>query len=266
MTDTWKCAYCGPTTEPRTREHLFPRALHQRLQAANNARHIFWLRRLDKDVVGEPTLKDVCRRCNNGFMSYLDAYICREFDDQFSVIRQRHEKVTFKYDFHRLKRWLLKMAYNSARIHGAPDTFALEALLPYIRGEDDRLGRSVRLFLQLMYPAPIPAAERASLGGEDEVPEIWEPRLNRVGISEVTVVGVGRKLVRHVALQSYTFVLAYSNPADGAAANKEFVSEFLKQAPWAVEIKASQEQVSLICDGANSWEQFRQSRLNTLAE
>ncbi|MEC5325800.1 hypothetical protein [Aurantimonas sp. A3-2-R12] len=266
MTDTWECAYCGLTREPRTREHLFPTALHQRLQKANKASHVFWLRRLGKDIKGEPSLKDVCRRCNNGFMSDLDAYICREFDDQFSVIRQRYEKVTFTYDFHRLKRWLLKMAYNSARIHLAPDTFALKALLPYTRGENDRLGRSVRLFLQLSYPAPIPAAERVRLGSEDEVPEIWEPRLNRVGISEVAIAGMGRKLIRHVALQSYTFMLAYSKPTDGAAANKEFAYEFLKRAPGAVEIKASQMQVSTIGDGANSWDQFRQSRVNALVD
>jgi hypothetical protein len=60
--------------------------------------------------------------------------------------------------------------------------------------------------------------------------------------------------------------VAYSNPADGAAANKEFAYEFLKRAPWAMEIKASQTQVSTICDGANSWDEFRQSRVNKLAD
>ncbi|TPM41392.1 HNH endonuclease [Mesorhizobium sp. B2-3-4] len=259
MADLWECAYCGLTDAPRTREHLFPTALHRRLQECNKVGHVFWLRRLDKDVKGEPTLKDVCSRCNNGYLSDLDAYICREFDSQFSTIRQRFEKVLFSYDFHLLKRWLLKMAYNSARIHSAPDTFALKAVLPYIRGENDHLGRSVRLFLQLAYPAPIPPAERARLGGE-EVPEIWEPRLNRVGITEVTVEGIGRKIIRHVALQSYTFMLAYSNPADGASANKEFAAEFLKRAPAAVEVKASQSEVATVCDGINSWDQFRQSR------
>jgi hypothetical protein len=73
-------------------------------------------------------------------------------------------------------------------------TFALKALLPYIRGEDERLSRSARLFLQLSYPALIPAAERASFGSKDEVPEIWEPRLNSVGISEVTIMGWGANL------------------------------------------------------------------------
>ncbi|MER9891910.1 hypothetical protein NKJ40_07360 [Mesorhizobium sp. M0119] len=192
MADIWECAYCGPTTSQRTKEHLFPKALHRRLQEANNAKHIFWLLRLDKEVAGEPTIKDVCEWCNSGFMAKLDDYICQEFDGQFATIRQHYEKVTFNYDFHPLKRWLLKMAYNSARLHSSADTFALKAVLPYIRGENNHLGRSVRLFLQLSYPGPISAEERAELGG-DEVPEVWEPRLNRAGLSEVKIEGWGGK-------------------------------------------------------------------------
>jgi hypothetical protein len=62
----------------------------------------------------------------------------------------------FDYDYHRLKRWLLKMSFNSARIHAAKDEFVFPPLLPYILGKSESLGRSVQLYVQLSYPGEIP--------------------------------------------------------------------------------------------------------------
>ncbi|RUW45127.1 hypothetical protein EOA32_34940 [Mesorhizobium sp. M1A.F.Ca.ET.072.01.1.1] len=230
---------------------------------ANKVSQVFWLRRIEKAVVDDPTIKDVCRVCDNGFMSDLDSYICQLFDGQFSIIRQRYEQVRFTYDFHMLKRWMLKMAYNSARIHNARDTFALKAVLPYIRGEDNQLGRSVRMFLQLAHPAPIPPNERAALGG-DEVPQIWEPRLNRAGLAIVNIPHLGSKIIRMVSLQSYGFFLAFADPAGGASAGNQFADAFLKRWPNAAEIKASENHVNVICDGSDSWESIKDARRYSL--
>src|SRR4051812_11135562 len=119
------CAFCEqPGT--MTREHLWPAALHARLFAANNqSQSAFWLRRLGKAIPAEPQIRDVCARCNNGALSELDTYICELFDRSFIHMPARDELVSFDYDYHRLKRWLLKMSYNSARIHSAPDLEAL---------------------------------------------------------------------------------------------------------------------------------------------
>jgi hypothetical protein len=51
------------------------------------------------------------------FLSQLDGYICALFDRYFIYLCQRHATVRFEYDYHRLKRWLLKMSFNSARVH-----------------------------------------------------------------------------------------------------------------------------------------------------
>jgi hypothetical protein len=100
------CAYCG-SEGTLTREHLWPASLHRRLVEANSqSGNLFWLRRINKEIEGEPTLKDVCVACNNGVLSHLDAYICQLFDRYFARIVQRHERVQFRYDYHLLKRSL----------------------------------------------------------------------------------------------------------------------------------------------------------------
>lgn len=144
-----RCAFCDNPGQI-TREHLWPAGLHERLRTANgDSESSFWLRRTDSEFAGGPTLKDVCQTCNNGVLSILDSYICELFDRYFATILERGQKVRFEYDHHRLKRWLLKMCFNSARIHHSNDEFAYLPLLPYIRGEDDALGRSVQLYVQL---------------------------------------------------------------------------------------------------------------------
>ncbi len=76
-----------------------------------------WLRGLNKELKSEPTIKDVCDTCNNVTLGRLDDYVCNLFDTQFIDIPQRGNSVTFRYEYHSLKRWLLKISFNSARLH-----------------------------------------------------------------------------------------------------------------------------------------------------
>jgi hypothetical protein len=155
------------------------RSLHQRLiNTRENKNSLFWLAKIKKEIPSEPTVRDVCASCNNVTLSALDGYICELFDRSFVNILNRHERVEFEYDHHRLKRWLLKICFNSARIHSSADIIVFPPLLPYIRGESDVLGRSVQLFCQLSYPAEVPDE---FLEPEDERPVIVRPDIHRVG-------------------------------------------------------------------------------------
>src|SRR5688572_8163074 len=108
------CAYCGEPGVP-TKEHLWPASLHRRPLAVNSqSKNIFWLARLRREIPSEPQIRDVCARCNNGVLSELDKYICEVFDKSFAKVLARHERVRFEPDYHLLKRWLLKMSFNSA--------------------------------------------------------------------------------------------------------------------------------------------------------
>lgn len=229
------CAFCG-SEGSLTREHLWPASLHRRPVAANqNTGNLFWLRRIDREVQGEPTLRDVCDLCNNGVLSDLDAYVCRLFDRYFVRILQRYERVNFEYDYHLLKRWLLKMSYNSARIHNSIDLFA--------------------------YPGKLPPDR---LGGADlvDAPSTWEPQDNRCGHMYFNVAGVGQKVLRAVHLRSYSFFLAFFEPGGKSATLKHFTETFLSIVSASALLLPTRPRMELFCDGMDAWDSIDGAREN----
>lgn len=257
------CAYCKrPGT--LTREHLWPASLHSRLLAVNEqSENIFWLARLRREIPSEPQIRDVCANCNNGVLSKLDNYICGLFDERFRKILARDERVLFEPNYHLLKRWLLKMSFNSARIHNSPDREALEKLLPYILGVNERLGRSVQLFVQLLYPEIPPPAELTP-SSQDNEEMLFEPAGNRVGFMYFQAPGIGKKLLRAVHLRSFSFFLAYWRPERGRQEQADFEAVFTKQWTGAVLLRPSQGTLELVCNGMGAWASFRDSRVNRL--
>lgn len=257
------CAYCGQQ-RPLTREHLWPLKLHDRLRKANQQDgDLFWLRRIDKDIPNQPVIRDVCSVCNNEALSALDAYICRLFDDAFVNLRKRYERVTFAYDYHLLKRWLLKLSYNSARVHGADDLFALRGVVPYIMDQDPRSGRSVDLFVHLVHPEEVPEKDRSPIVPKN-LPEICVPTDHRVG-HFIFRSYRGRKVLRAVHLRSFSSFLAFADPAASSRAEQhEFRRAFLDSLPFLRLLGASSSQVVLECDGMGAWQSFQDARLNRL--
>lgn len=251
------CAYCG-SMAPLTREHLWPAALHRRLiDVSNEKRNRFWLAKIMKEIPSEPTVRDVCAQCNNTVLSSLDEYICQLFDRSFVHIPDRHERVTFDYDYHRLKRWLLKMCFNSARIHNSIDVIAFPPLLPYIVGSSNSLGRAVQLFAQLSYPAEIP---EEYVDTDDERPTIYYPTMNRVGNAWFAAPGIGRKMLRAVHLQSFSFYLAFWRPGERREEIDTFTGMFLQRNPATVLLRASKTRGVLVCNGMNAWESVSEAR------
>lgn len=253
------CAYCKKPATP-TKEHLWPAALHRRLYSANNQTHnSFWLARLRRDIPAEPQIRDVCAHCNNVVLSELDSYICNLFDSTLINIVERNQEVTFEHDYHLLKRWLLKMSYNSSRIHNSLDREALECLLPYILGEDERLGRSVQLFVQLVYPEEMDEHELDE-SSTSSGRRLFEPSMHRVGHMFFRAHGIGEKVLRAVHLRSYSFFLAYWPPDGGRAEQDDFDNVFTTCVRAARLLRPSQSSVCLTCNGMGAWQSFRESR------
>ena len=256
------CAYCK-ASGTLTREHLWPAALHSRLVAADEqSSNTFWLARLQKEIPNEPQIRDVCANCNNVILSKLDAYICCLFDNTLVHIREQHERVHFEYDYHLLKRWLLKLCFNSGRIHSSRDLFALDAVLPYIMGKSDIIGKSVQLFLQLSFPEIIPE-EDIHVNVPPERPIICRPTMNRVGHSLFRVPGVGEKLLRTVHLRSFTFYLAFFKPNEKRGVSDDFADCFSRYTR-AVLLRPSQPKIELVCNGIGAWTSVKNSRSNKL--
>jgi hypothetical protein len=180
-------------------------------------------------------------------------------------ILQRKERVSFEYDYHLLKRWLIKMTFNSARIHSSIDLFAYPLLLPYINGESTAAGRSTQLYIQLSYPGIVPP-ERLACRDLEHAPAIWAPSENRVGFMYFNAPGVGRKLLRAVHLRSYSFYLAFFAPSENPAVTKDFASVFQSTLRTTVLLLASRQRADLVCDGADAWESIYAARANSLIE
>lgn len=259
MANRKQCAYCGSTDRKLTKEHLWPQALHQRLQKARgDDQHLFWLSRLDKEIKTEPQLRDICHVCNNGVLSQLDEYICKLWDQCFSKIHEFGSFVSFSYDYNLLCRWLLKLCYNSARIHKF-DEFIYPPLAPYILNGSEPAAE-FRLFLEIIPPGLISIAELKKMGMPSDKPLRWEPDYHRLGHAQFTASDGRKKILRAVHLRSYCFSIAFFEPGAKEAEINEFLSIFLLQKQDVKYIPPGSTAVSLMCNGVNAWDSLRGSR------
>jgi hypothetical protein len=171
--------------------------------------------------------------------------------------------VKFEFDYHLLKRWLLKMAFNSARIHSSADVFVYAPLRNYLRGSANVEGRSVYLYLQLSYPGVVPIARLADPQLQD-APAVWKPQNHRVGLMNFEVPGLGRKILRVIHLRSYSFFLAFFEPGMKRSVATDFSNAFLASMRGMVLLRPSQPRINLLCNGADAWRSFDGARENAL--
>lgn len=254
------CAYCRQPGM-MTQEHLWPACLHRRnFEANDQTEKLFFLARFNKDVSREPRIRDVCATCNNVVLSKLDDYICQLFDRTLIRSHNRHEVVQFDFDYHLLKRWLLKMCFNSARINkNTRDLDVLESVLPYIMGANQLLGRSIQLFVHLTYPEQVPAEDlRPAYAGEQ--PVIVVPNINRVGHIQFAVPGIGKRILRAVHLRAYSFFLAFYRRNEQRSVQDSFSKDFTMHMDATVLLRPSRQHISLECNGMGAWTSQRGAR------
>lgn len=132
--NTKKCAYCGRTDVKLTREHILPDFIKRMLPTygTNRSKASKW-----KVHRQSPVIRDVCFICNNGVLSDLDNYGAELFENYFKTLVPLAEgPIVFRYDYHKMLRWLLKLSYNDARTYGA-SLKEHDLLIPYIMGKEE---------------------------------------------------------------------------------------------------------------------------------
>lgn len=253
------CAFCDRDVPRLTKEHLWPAALHTRISEANalpGDRYQFYLKKIDKTIAGEPQIKDVCATCNNGPLSMLDGYVCQLWDECFHRIVPAGAQIAFRYDYHLLVRWLLKICFNAARMHDS-DVRHLRACREYIL-KGDRHPDHVVAHVQLTVPSPMSADALAFAREHGIMEEEFEPRLNRVGhLGYRTRFGYGR-IVRAVHLQSFVFLIhLYPENVEEARRRAE-LRDFAQRFPYAKRLKVSSgtKGTTLICRGLDALESY----------
>lgn len=146
------CAYCGKEGK-MTREHVIPDGF---IRSMNLERQIIWLNKAPTRVIeAEIKIKDVCNKCNNETLSELDDYALRLIKSYNSKIEISTSKSSFKYNYEKLTRWLMKVCYNSARANDTKSDVAIyKDYINYIVGKEpsDEKLRFYMGFLDLNYP------------------------------------------------------------------------------------------------------------------
>src|SRR5215831_8818054 len=94
---------------------------------------------------------------NNKVFYNLKNYICRLFDTSLIYILERYQKVVPEYDYHVIKRWLLEMCFNSARVNASIDQHpSFPSLLLYILGQSETIRARCNSLCNYRMPATSP--------------------------------------------------------------------------------------------------------------
>lgn len=192
------CVYCG-ANGPLTREHGIPAWLYE--QTSDQTEQFF--ARKDDFVDTELQIRDVCHTCNHERLGQLDSSARALYDRHLQHYVGRGDSVEFKYDFDELARWLLKVAYNVARINGNGHE-EFEPFVQYIwRGTPRPMKFSV--FVQILIPTQVPEHIQRQTGEREFLP-------NSIRIGKASESPYWRfDLCRRVGVKSYDFRIVGSN-------------------------------------------------------
>lgn len=144
------CAFCFQNNK-LTREHVWPKGILKRFPTYRGR----FFEKADKVIDSDHVIKDVCVTCNNGVLSELDAYGCMLLDSYFHKVAEPGFKVPFEYDYDNLVKWLLKIAYNTARTSANPNLSLLRPFAPYIIRQSTRPS-GTELYLDIVTHSMIP--------------------------------------------------------------------------------------------------------------
>lgn len=159
----------------------------------------------NKKVHGEDyVVKDVCDECNGIILSDLDSYFCELHDLYFSKIVGPTDEVFFEFDFDRLSRVLLKIAYNSSR-GGITDPAVLASTAPFIIGKESSPNGLIVL-LEIVSSATVLAINDKEITHK-EIP----PLAYRSALTKLLTPNGNKVLSRLVAVNSYYFYLFIPN-------------------------------------------------------
>jgi len=194
------CSYCKQE-RTLTREHIIPSWYYKHDSSTEGSG--FMERAKGKIVNTELKIKDVCSVCNSGKLSELDSYGKNLFLSDLLNYVYKDTKHLLKYDYNLLARWLLKVAYNSARAHGSD----LEVLSQYA---DIILGNEPLpndLIICLRTIAPTTEGEYTVLPASTSSSVIDNPEWFRVGVFRVENFDSMYWAFRHVTINSYSFLI-----------------------------------------------------------
>jgi hypothetical protein len=239
------CAYCDAVGQ-LTREHILPKFIHAREK--RDTGEIYVSNILDRDgrhgtVQSELTIADVCAACNGGFLSDLDAYGSKLYDAYFDKAPRPGDRIVFHYEFHRLTRWLLKLAYNTGRMRKWPENSLkhIRNAAPYISGSQ-ACRATLRLYVQLLAPSKLNIYERQRILDTQGVHmEELPHEFKRIGIFLQRDMDAGYL----IGMNSYQFYVAFWHDSLTSVQLREAERKFLRQTLGSKRLLATDSQAVL---------------------
>lgn len=193
------CSYCGRGRK-LTKEHVWPDCFLKRRKDISAHFSVKNMKVHGADYV----VRDVCEECNNIILSELDSYFCRLYDRFFNKVVGPADEVIFEYDFNRLSRVLLKIAYNSSRI-GITDPTVLASTAPFIIGKDP-VPDGLMVLLEIVSPTTI-----FSIKDKEIICKEIPPLAYRSALTKLMTPHGNKVLSRLVGVNSYYFHLFVPN-------------------------------------------------------
>lgn len=203
------CAYCG-FPGSLTKEHIWPESLILKYESLKT-----YNPRTNKYYIGDPVVKDVCAKCNNGRLSILDSYLSEIYDKYLGRLIDPGESAQLEYNYELLLRSLLKISFNSSRASQHEKSKSLhKAFAQFILSG----GYCSRVALRLQI---VTNSRRVDLikGSEDA----FKPLAMRCAILAYDGPLARRFLVRMIAINSYWFYLIIPYKAEPEHKWREFL-------------------------------------------
>lgn len=132
-----KCAYCGKESKA-TKEHII----------SNGVLDLFpecFLTMDEKRKVihmADPMVGDVCAKCNNEKLSYIDSYAKQFVQEYFIQEYEPDYTINLEYNYILLQKMLLKYAFNDLRAQRDDVSFFGREIIDFILNEEDTTPKS----------------------------------------------------------------------------------------------------------------------------
>ena len=183
------------------------------------------------------SIRDVCEPCNGGPLSRLDTYAADLDQEYFIHVVSDPPSVKFRFNFHLLLRWLLKISYNDDRTREPP--FQTEVFVPYILGKVAELPFRTNVLVGLIVPSRTTTAQR-----EKGAPEVVEPLSCGLGYGRIE--GAEESIVFHrfVEIYSYFFSVISWKPGVSRPVVRRLLRKILNENAF-YELRPSDTQVQL---------------------
>lgn len=125
-----QCAYCGVECRP-TREHVISSAILDLFPEC----YLTFDGERKKIHQGDPLVKDVCAKCNNDYLSYIDEYAKNFIGKYFVDKYEEDDELEVEYEYTMIQKMLLKFAFNDLRANCGDISFFDDKIKDFLLNE-----------------------------------------------------------------------------------------------------------------------------------